>query len=229
MRSFFLAPGDCITKLVMALGKSIASVHHSGNWSKWLSKSHLAAFCSSQLCHNKWNQSWRWSQNAFGCTKAPWSILPSSIDQVLEETPFKIEGYSKIHYMEPVQTDEIKMEERHPKTFIISFNSNDFVFICSRSPFSFFEYLFFRVFVWLFFCRYFQLIFFIFILFQNFLLLFIFLFSHLLMFFDSDFTPLHFINLFFVYYFLLFFFLFTFFNLTFLSSLFFLNWFYLKQ
>ena len=48
--------------------------------------------------------------------------LPSSIDQVLEETTYKIEGNSKIHYMEPVQTDEINMEERHPKTFIISFN-----------------------------------------------------------------------------------------------------------
>ena len=48
--------------------------------------------------------------------------LPSSIDQVLEETTYKIEGSSKIHYMEPVQTDEINMEEMHPKTFIISFN-----------------------------------------------------------------------------------------------------------
>ena len=103
--------------------------------------------------------------------------LPSSIDQVLEETTFKNEGNFKIHFMEPVQTDEINMEERHPKTLIISFNSIDFVFIC----------------LVIILCRYFST----YIVISNLLLINFYLFWHVFRFFDSDFTPIHFIHWFF--------------------------------
>ena len=73
------------------MGKSIAcaSVHHSGNWSKWPSKSHLASLCSSQLCHNKSSQSWSYSQKAFDCTKAPWSICLFQLGQHSGRLPFQ--------------------------------------------------------------------------------------------------------------------------------------------
>ena len=223
MRSFFLTPGDCITKLVQncgssasshGMGKSIAfaSVHHSGSWSKWLSKSHLASFCSSQLCHNKWNQ----SQKAFDCTKAPWSICHLRSIKYLKKQPIKSmeiprsTTWSQSRLMRSIWK---KGTPKHSLFLLLKMISYLFVHLFYYFNIYIFEFL--SCFYFCYFSIYINLFSYSF---NHFYVYSFYLFWQLFMFFDSNFTPLHFINLFLFIIFIFLLFNFLYFN-NFLSLL----------
>ena len=140
---------------------------------------------------------------------APWSICHLRSIKYLKKQPIESREIPKSTTWS--QSRSMRWIWRHPKTFIISFNSNDFVFICS--PYYVFIFL---VFVLLLFLVgifqliyvYFQIVYIVFLLF-SFHLFFAFIFCVWFRFYSTSFT-----NLLFVFYFLLFFFFFPFFIFT---------------